>query len=269
MIYDCFTLRDELDLLEIRLKILDPYVDKFIISEANKTHTNLPKEYNFHLNRERFTPWLDKITYLPVKLDDTGLDFSKKDTTYTPTSPSWVFENQQRNALSYGLKNLKEDDIVMIGDLDEIPNMNNLPKEFHGNHMFIQKFFYYYFNNKSMGPRDALWAGTVVTTGKHFTTPQDLRDKRNGGFPIREGGWHLSYMGGKEMIKKKIQTIAHTEFNKPQFYSDENIDKCLTEGKDVFDREGMNFSIVKLENEYPKRILDILTNYKDFIYYVN
>lgn len=188
MIYDCFTLRDELDLLEIRLKALDPYVDKFIISEANKTHTNLPKEYNFHLNKERFSQWADKIVYLPVKLDDTGLDFSKKDTTYTPTSPAWIFENQQRNALSYGLKDIKDDDVILVGDLDEIPNLDNLPSKLEGTKTFAQKFFYYYFNNKSIGPRDALWAGTVVTTGKEFTTPQNLRDNRNRYSPIHNGG---------------------------------------------------------------------------------
>jgi len=269
MIYDCFTLRDELDLLEIRLKILDPYVDKFIISEANKTHTNLPKEYNFHLNKERFTPWLDKITYLPIKLDDTGLDFTQKDITYTPTSPSWKFENQQRNALIYGLKNITDDDIIMVGDLDEIPNLINLPKNLTQTQTFAQKFFYYYFNNKSIGPRDSIWAGTVVTTGKHFSTPQNLRNNRNKYSPIFEGGWHLSYMGGKDMIKKKIQTIAHTEFNHPKFSSDENINKCLTEGKDIFDRPGMNFNLVSLEDEYPLHILTILEQYKDFIYYEN
>lgn len=269
MVYDCFTLRDELDLLEIRLKILDPYVDRFIISEANKTHTNLPKPYNFHLNKDRFSHWEHKITYLPIKLDDTNLDFNQKDTTYTPTSPAWVFENQQRNALLHGLKNIEPNDIIMVGDLDEIPNIANLPQDLKTPRTFAQKFFYYYFNNKSVGPRDSIWAGTVVTTGEHFTTPQALRNNRNHNSPILEGGWHLSYMGGKEMIKQKIQTIAHTEFNRPEFYSDENIGKCLTEGKDIFDRPGMNFSLVNLEDEYPVHILNILKQYKDFIYYEN
>lgn len=267
MIYDCFTLRDELDLLEIRLKILDPYVDKFVISEANKTHTNLKKLYNFHLNKERFDPWKDKIVYLPVKLDSVGLDFEND------YDAAWTFENQQRNALLHGLKGVQDDDIIMVGDLDEIPNMDHLPKDLKGITTFAQKFFYYYFNNKSIGPRDSIWAGTVAIDGKTFktTTPQTLRNDRYKYPFIQEGGWHLSYMGGKEMIRKKIQTIAHTEFNYPKYYSDENIDKCLTTGKDVFDREGMNFQIVNLEDEYPNHILNVLTEqeYKDHIYYEN
>ena len=40
MIYDCFTFRDEFDMLEIRLRILDRVVDKFVICEADRTFTN-------------------------------------------------------------------------------------------------------------------------------------------------------------------------------------------------------------------------------------
>ena len=103
MIYDCFTFRDELDILEIRLNILGDVVDKFIICEADRTFTNQPKPYVFLQNIDRFSKWIDKITYLPIILEDEGLDFSKKDSTYTPNSAAWQFEYQQRSALIYGL----------------------------------------------------------------------------------------------------------------------------------------------------------------------
>ena len=77
MIYDCFTFRDEFDMLEIRLRILDRVVDKFVICEADRTFTNQPKPYNFLANKDRFKQWEDKIIYLPVELNDEGLDFSK------------------------------------------------------------------------------------------------------------------------------------------------------------------------------------------------
>jgi beta-1,4-mannosyl-glycoprotein beta-1,4-N-acetylglucosaminyltransferase len=270
MIYDCFTLRDELEMLEIRLKILDPYVDKFVICEADKTHTNQPKEYNFHNNRKRFQQWEDKIIYVPIKLSDNGLDFDTKDTQYTPTSPAWIFENQQRNALSYGLKNIQDEDIIMIGDIDEIPNMKNVPPdEITTPRSLIQNFYYYYINNKSVGSNDSVWGGTVVLRGKHLTTPQEHRNNRWHYPHIMNGGWHLSYMGGKEMIRKKIQSIAHTEYNHPQYYSDENINKCLTEGTDIFSRPGMNFKIINLEDEYPLEILNILNQYPNNIYHAN
>jgi beta-1,4-mannosyl-glycoprotein beta-1,4-N-acetylglucosaminyltransferase len=266
MIYDCFTLRDELDLLELRLKLLDNYVDKFVISEANKSFTNINKEYTYHLNKERFKQWEEKIIYLPIKLDDSGLDFTIKDTTYTGTSAAWQFEYQQRNALFYGLKDITDDDIIMIGDLDEIPNLKNLPSKIITPKVFVQNFYYYFFNYKSIGPQDQVWGGTVVTLGKDFTTPQDMRNNRNYYQPIMNGGWHWSYMGGKEFIKRKIQTISHTEFNHPQYYSDENINECLIKGKDIFNRPGMNFTLIQLEREYPKEIYDIIKEYKQFIY---
>ena len=126
MIYDCFTFRDEFDMLEIRLRILDRVVDKFVICEANKTFTNQSKPYNFLKNKERFKQWEDKIIYLPVELDSTGLDFSKKDTEYNPYSAAWQLEYQQRSGLILGLGEAKEGDIIMLGDVDEIPYPNSM-----------------------------------------------------------------------------------------------------------------------------------------------
>lgn len=268
MIYDCFTLRDELDMLELRLKVLDNYVDKFVISEADKTFTNLPKPFTYHENKERFKQWEDKIIYVPVHLENRGLDFKRLDSKYNPSSAPWQFEYKQRNALVYGLNNVTEDDIILIGDIDEIPNLNLLPTS-HLPHIFVQNFYYYYINNKSIGPRDKQWLGTICCRGDKINTypPQRLRDERNTFTPIHNGGWHLSYMGGKEAIKTKIKTISHTEYNRPEYFSDENINKCLTEGKDVFDRPGMNFTLINLEDEYPTHILNILKQYKDFIHY--
>ena len=276
MIYDCLTLRDELDMLEIRFKILDQYVDKFVICEADKTHTNLDKEYSFEVNKKKFEKWEDKIIYIPIQLDDSGLDFSKKDSRYDPTSAAWQFENQQRNALSKGLVNIKDEDRIVLGDVDEIPDFDSLKyaflnrswEEIEDPMCLLQNFYYYYFNNRSVGPRDAIWKGSVICSGKFFkrTTPQGLRNNRTDFRKINNGGWHWSFIGGKEMIKRKIQTIAHTEFNEPQYCSDENIDKCLEQGKDLFNRKDMNFSMVDMEEEYPEKVLKILDKYQKFIY---
>jgi len=153
MVYDCFTFRDELDLLEFRLQVLDKVVDRFVICEANKTFTNTDKPYFYKENQSRFKQWEDRITYLPVILDDSGLDFSTKDTSYNPNSAPWQFEYQQRSALIYGLENTKDNDIILMGDLDEIPNPTHI-SNIQNPSIFIMDFFYYYVNNKSIGPRD-------------------------------------------------------------------------------------------------------------------
>ena len=66
MIYDCFTFFNELDLLEIRLKILNDYVDKFVLVEAAKTHSGLPKPLYFNENKQRFLPYQDKIVHISL-----------------------------------------------------------------------------------------------------------------------------------------------------------------------------------------------------------
>lgn len=267
MVYDCFTLRDELDLLEFRLNLLDKVVDKFVICEANKTFTNQPKSYTFEENLSRFKKWEDKIIYLPIILDDSGLDFSKKDTTYTPTSAAWQFEYQQRSALIYGLDKVSNDDIILLGDLDEMPNPDYI-KSIQVPSTCVMDFYYYYVNNKSMGPRDKQWLGTSIINGQllsQLENLQQLRDIRSS-LPLVKTGWHFSYLGGKEIIRTKIQSISHTEYNKEEFYCDENIEQSLKTGKDIFNRPEMNFSIVPLESEFSEDFIDLLKNYPNFVY---
>lgn len=267
MIYDCFTLRDELDILELRLSILDKTVDKFVISEADRTFTNQPKPYTYLENIDRFKKWEDKIIYLPVELDDTNLDFSFKDEKYNPSSAAWQFEYQQRNALIYGLNNINGDDIILIGDLDEIPNPQNI-KNINTPSTLVMDFYYYFINNKSIGPRDKQWLGTLIIKKEHLlkvNSIQELRDIRHQ-FNLIKSGWHLSYMGGKEMIKNKIKTISHTEYNREEFYNDENIELSLKTGKDIFNRKGMSFKLINPEDDYPDDILKIIYNYPNFIY---
>lgn len=267
MIYDCFTFRDEFDMLEIRLRILDQVVDKFVICEADRTFTNQPKPYNFLEHQDRFKQWEDKIIYLPVELNDEGLDFSKKDTEYNPYSAAWMLEGQQRSGLILGLSEAKKDDVIMLGDVDEIPHPESV-KHYSNPTTCVNDFFYYYVNNKSMGPQDAQWLGTCfvpfnrLNEFPHFEKMRGSREK----FNLIKSGWHLSYMGGKEMIQNKIKTISHTEYNSEDYYNDKHIDECLQTGKDVFKRDTMNFQLINLQDYYPDYIIDIFKEYKGFIY---
>jgi len=267
MIYDCFTFRDELDILEIRLNVLNDVVDKFVICEADKTFTNQPKPYIFLQNIDRFSKWIDKISYLPITLEDEGLDFSKNDSSYTPTSAAWQFEYQQRSALIYGLNEAQPNDLILMGDLDEIPNPLDI-KDYGFPVVYAMDFFYYFVNNKSIGPRDKTWLGTAQINGSYLSkleNLQELRNIKNNFHPIKSG-WHLSYMGGKELIQTKIKSFSHTEYNQEKYYSDENINNSLLTGKDIFGREGMNFEIINLSSYYPQNVIDTFKNYPSLIY---
>ena len=111
MIYDCFTYFNEELLLELRLNYLDEIVDKFVIVEANKTFSGNPKKQNFDINK--FEKFKDKIIY--VFLEDLP-----------ETDNPWVRESFQRNYIQEVLKkeNAKDDDIVIVSDVDEIPTVN-------------------------------------------------------------------------------------------------------------------------------------------------
>ena len=110
-IYDCFSYWDEDLLVDLRLNILDKDVDYFVIVEGNKTWQNNSKNLQFDI--EKFKKFKDKIIYIPVEDMPDG-------------DNPWIRENFQRNCITRGLKNSGEDDLIIISDADEIPNLNNI-----------------------------------------------------------------------------------------------------------------------------------------------
>ena len=113
-IIDCFTFFNELDLVEIRLKYLYDVVDHFVIIEADMTHSGNEKPYIFQQSLERFAPLKDKIIYIPAKMKhfDPGKEVE------------WKREGYQRECIAMGLKkiDLHDNDLILISDLDEIPD---------------------------------------------------------------------------------------------------------------------------------------------------
>lgn len=121
-IVDAFTFFNEIELLKIRLELLYDHVDAFCICEGRYTFTGNKKPYYVELYQEDLTPWLDKIIYLKFEPDITGLDFSKKDSSFNPNSPAWHMERAQRNSLAEVCSNLSGTDVLIVSDLDELPN---------------------------------------------------------------------------------------------------------------------------------------------------
>jgi beta-1,4-mannosyl-glycoprotein beta-1,4-N-acetylglucosaminyltransferase len=112
-VYDCFPFFNELDVLEIRLNELDPVVDHFVLCEATVTHRGQPKPLVFQENRERFARFLPKIIHVVVDDMPQG-KFREAD--------FWVKEKFQRMALMRGLTSARDEDFVILSDLDEIPS---------------------------------------------------------------------------------------------------------------------------------------------------
>lgn len=123
-IYDCFPFFNELELLEIRLEELFEVVDHFVIVEAKKSFTGLPKPLYYADNKNIFDKYKEKIIH--IVLDDLPAD-GKNEQAF------WINEIHQHNAAVKGLMNCKPNDIIMLSDADEIPRCSTIQKikEFH------------------------------------------------------------------------------------------------------------------------------------------
>jgi beta-1,4-mannosyl-glycoprotein beta-1,4-N-acetylglucosaminyltransferase len=260
MIIDAFMFFNEYDILEGRLEYLYDTVDYFIIVETNITHSGIPKPLNYLENIRRFKKYSDKILYFPFSTDAGKFNFEIKPTECDFKAPQWVMENIQRNHMAKAFELFDPDAIIMIGDVDEIPNksilglaIENLKPE-QPALTLVQEMFYYNFQQKQVKP----WSGTVITSNRFakLKLPQWFRNIRWGLPGVANGGWHLSYWGTPEQIQLKIQSFAHQEFNIPQHNNLENIKEKISQGKDLYSRPDNQFTGVD-PNSLPEDILRI------------
>ena len=242
MLIDCFTLNNEIDILEGRLEYLYDIVDMFIIVEANITHNGTPKILNYLDNIQRLKKFSDKILYCPIYVNPKNYDFvTVFDDEYK--SGLWKVENEQRNHIMQGLQFFEDDAFVMISDLDEIPKktsiinaMNAISEE---NLMigFKQDLYFYNLNQKQIYE----CYGTVLCKNKTVkdNSPQFVRSKRWRHYIpyIDNAGWHLSYWGSPEEIRNKIITAPHQIYNKPKFRNVNNIIEKIITSQDLFERD--------------------------------
>jgi len=261
-IYDCFPFFNELDLLEIRLNTLNDVVDYFVISECTHTFTGKPKELHFQNNVARFEKFQNKILYNIV--NDSPESYS--------TGAREIF---QKNAITRSLTGCKNDDVILISDIDEIPNPDRIPevsKQVTQNslHVLKQNFYYYYLNNlieeDYFGTKK--WNGTRVCSYwlfKHANVNNIRNPHQIGMTPIEiyEGGWHFSFLGGKEKILEKLDAYAHQEYNNEEIRN--AVEKSMeTYDHDLFFRK-MTAKTVPIDSSYPKYLVENLDKYMHLV----
>jgi len=256
-IIDCFSYFDEDLILDIRLDTLFNYVDKFIICEATLDHAGNEKKLNFDI--KKFKKFEKKIIY--VLVEDT-LDSVKK----AHIGQNSLVERHQRNSIMKGLKNSNDNDLVIISDVDEIPDLNKLnlfnKKNRYG--VFCQKKFDYKLNllNETEGD----WFGSKICLKKNLKSPQWLRDLKFKKYPfwridkirdlqiIKDGGWHFSYLQSPESLLKKIASFSHGEHNIPEFANSKNIEEKIKMQKNIFNL-GFSYKKIEIDNTFPKYIV--------------
>ena len=266
---DCFMYYDEDLMLDLRLNTLNDYADKFVIAEATKDHTGKNKKLNFNINN--FLKFKEKIIYLVV--DDLPINIK----TYKKDWPVHHLRDQyQRNALERGYKNYNDNDLIMISDIDEIPDPNKI-KEFNISNKyacFMQKNFQSKINLLNIS--DKYWMGTKIIQKKHLKSPQWLRNIKTSKPPfwkfykprqpqlIYDGGWHFSFLKEPKDISKKIQSYSHSEFNTPEFTDEVKIAARIKNRQDIFDRN-YKYEKVDLDNTFPKYILENLKKFENWV----
>ena len=266
---DCFMYFDEDLVLDIRLNTLNKEVDKFIIAEATRNHAGQTKKLNFKI--ENFQKFKDKIQYVVV--DDLPINVKSKKKGW---HDNHVRDQFQRNALARGYENFDEKDLIMISDIDEIPDPEKIKLFDIKNKYacFLQKNFQSKINLLNI--TDENWVGTKICQKRNLISPQWLRSlkikKRSFWNIFRDkqpqiilnGGWHFSFLKDAESIRSKIISYSHQEYNTEELTSIDNIKKQILKGEDLFKRD-IKYKIVDLDNTFPNYIFKNKEKFKDWL----
>lgn len=233
-IFDCFMYFDEETVLDLRLNILDKYVDYFVIVESIYTHRGDKRELKF--NHKKFEKFKDKIIYIVdeetyPQTDEINTEDSEGEKSRKAIFNAAYRENGQRNLITRGLKKANDEDIIMVSDVDEIPklselNFKNINEKII---LFKQDMFYYKFN---LWLPNLIWTGTKACKKKNLVNPQWLRNIKDRKYSffridtffsktkytsikvINDGGWHFSNIKTPKEIEFKLRSyLHHREFD--------------------------------------------------------
>lgn len=281
-IYDCFNFFNELDILELRLNILYEHVDYFVIVEADKTHSGENKPFYLKENMERFKKFSDKI--ISYHILDTPSNFANMPTSGLDpelqkvhnfinnqtnrfnrlTQPDYGRDFFQKESVRRALTGCNDEDLILISDADEIPNpeifktLNTLDLD---NSLYsLRQPMYCYYLNMLM---DSSWCGSKMGKYKNVKdlSFNEIRGDSSLTNTLEHGGWHFSFMGGEEMVRKKITSYSARDMVNPNVLN--NIGKNIQENRDVFFRCGLN--MVAIGEDHPKYLVENINKYSKMI----
>jgi len=233
-IFDCFMYFDEEVVADVRLNTLDEFVDYFVIVESKFTHKGDLRNLKF--NHKKFEKFKNKIIYLVYENQPNEIQAINDKDNDTEKAARYILnagyrENGQRNYIERGLVNAKENDIILISDVDEIPNLQkiNFDKINKKIILFKQNMFYYKFN---LHLPNLIWTGTKGCKKKNLINPQWLRNIKDRKYSffrldtlfsknkhrsiecIINGGWHFTNIKNAKEIEYKLRSyLHHREFD--------------------------------------------------------
>ena len=274
-IYDCFMFYDEDVILDLRLNILNEYIDYFVIVESKFFHNG--KERKLRFNIEKYTKFRDKIIYIIQDNQPSGIQEVLKDDDHGTISAkeinnALIRENSQRNLISQGLKMAADNDLILISDVDEIPNLEKVKLKETKNEilMFVQDIFYYKLNRYLPNFQ---WFGTKGCLKKNLKSPQWLRNIKNKKYSflridtffsdkkyinkkfINHGGWHFSNLKNAEDLELKLKSYLHHRDYEVEELGKTKIEKLMKTNETIYDMFGDKTS--KKYGDDKRRKLDV------------
>ncbi len=293
-IYDCFMFFDEEMLLDLRLNIMDKYVDKFVITEATYMHSGESKKLLFDINK--FSKFKDKIIYIVVDTPPPNL-FKIGDDNSLNTKESKKILNASKRELYQiektqdGLVKADPDDVIIVSDVDEIPNLEKVNFNAIDQKLifFKQKMFYYKLN---LLYKLIPWYGSKACKKKYFKSPRWLRSIKNKKYPVWrfdilfsqfkyndiyyviDGGWHFTNIRKPIDLKKKLSNfLHHVDFEKSGLEV-EDLERLMNEKKVMYKHkidkkgykwgEGEKLQTISFE-EMPKYIIENFEKYRTWL----
>ena len=285
---------DEDVILDLRLNILNPFIDYFVIVESTFNHKGEKRKLKFDINK--YKKFENKIIYLIFDKEPSGIEKVFDTDNEGEVSRKLILnaasrENGQRNFISKGLERANEKDLILISDVDEIPNLEKINWNTIKDQivLFKQDMFYYKLNLKMP---DLIWSGSKACRKKNLKSPQWLRnvkDKKYSFFRldtlfsekkyinikfINNGGWHFSNIKTAAEIEYKLKSyLHHREFDLNPI-SESEIEDIIKNKQAIYDLKvdkkinkiGSGNKLVEHPlNKLPSYILENIDKYKDWI----
>jgi beta-1,4-mannosyl-glycoprotein beta-1,4-N-acetylglucosaminyltransferase len=251
-VYDCFMFFNEIDLLTLRLHEMCDITDKFIIIEADRTHSGTKKESIYLKNKEKFSKFADKIIHRICQLPDSNS---------SPYNNECIQRNYIKTVL--GELDINADDLIIISDVDEIPERKLLLKNLNMPYLYkIVGMNQYKFNYKLNLLETVGWNYSFYCT--YSNIPMDLNKTRFGSKnKYVKCGWHFSYLGGEDLVIEKIKSFHHQEYN-----NEESINKIKANMKtNTFFVNNTQLKLLKIDVNFPEYLIynkEIFENYIEY-----
>jgi len=291
-IYDCTTFYSEHMMMDVRFNILDKHVHKFVVVESLFSHSGLRKKLNFNINN--YPKFKDKIIYLVIENEPNGIIYDKSELTNQSIKRQNSLKriNQSYECMLKGIEGASADDLIILSDNDEIPNLDS--KKFKNSNkdifIFKQLFFYYKFNLLyDLVP----WFGSKAAKKKKLFSMSWLRNLKNKQYPfwrldtlfkdnkyinldiINDGGWHFTNLMTPEKLYEKLTNFGHhDEFELSGLTVDDLKNKI--EQKTVFwnhfvdkekfqERWNYDYKLKKINNDLlPQYLVNNLEKFKEW-----